>query len=53
MAQFLIQVIGVLIIVIIFPGILLMYEMIKAFPSDSSKVIDPVPSENDQSVVNQ
>ncbi|GIN88557.1 hypothetical protein J6TS2_49430 [Heyndrickxia sporothermodurans] len=53
MTQFLIQVIGVLILVVIFPGILLMYEMLKALPSDSTKVIDRLPAEKDQSVVNQ
>ncbi|MGE8203295.1 hypothetical protein ACQKP0_01840 [Heyndrickxia sp. NPDC080065] len=51
MTQYLIEVIGVLIIVIVFPGVILMYEMLKMFPSDSTKVIDPPPAKKDQSAV--
>lgn len=44
MALFLIQVIGVIFLLVICAGAVLMYEFLRALPTESSRTIDPDPT---------
>ncbi len=45
MTQFLMMVIGILVTVVLIPGLIVMYEVINAFPTDTKEVIDPHPDD--------
>ena len=44
MTLFLIQVIGVIFLLVICAGAVLMYEFLRALPTESSRTIDPDPT---------
>lgn len=51
MTLFLVKTLGLYITLVLFTGSVLVYSLMKALPSESSKIIDPIPENNKKTTI--